>query len=339
MNQTAAPLKVALVDLDNKPVPDWVPEKLRGAGIDLAIHDCRTGGDLAQHAGAAEIVWLFGGSRILAGGNLDLVPHCWGILRTGSGTDNVPVEEATRRGIVVANTPAAFSDPVADHALALLLALVRRLPLLDRSVRAGVWDQTLGSPLSTLQGGTLGLVGFGGIARDLAHKVAGFEMKLLAHDPLVSADAMQERGVRSAPLDELLREADFVSLHCPLTPRTRHLIGEKELRSMKPTAVLINTSRGPVVEERALIRALGEGWIAAAGLDVLEAEPPGTDHPFWQMDNVIVTPHSAGLSVHGIEARWRLSVDTVLAFARGHWPPSCVNRDVRPRRALTAPQR
>jgi D-3-phosphoglycerate dehydrogenase len=333
VTQTSKRLTVALVDLDGQQVPAWVPETLAPAGIDLIVRQCDNGADLAHHAAAAEVVWLFGGSRVLQG-NLQTVPRCWAIVRTGSGTDNVPVEEATRRGIVVANTPAAFSDPVSDHVIALLFAVARRLCVLERAVRLGRWDQSLARSVTSVKGRTLGLVGFGHIAQEVTRKLSGFTMKVLAHDPYVDADTMARHGVQAAGLDALLAAADFISLHCPHTRETEHLIGEKQLRMMKPTCVLLNTSRGPVVDESALIRALNEGWIAAAGLDVLEVEPPAPDNPLLKLDNVVLSPHAAGFSADWVDVRWRLSVETLIALARRQWPPSCVNRKVQPAQEL-----
>jgi D-3-phosphoglycerate dehydrogenase / 2-oxoglutarate reductase len=318
--------RVALVDLDGHPVPDWVRPSLEQHGIDLVAHDCKTREELAAHAGNADVIWLFGGSRILQGGNLDAVPRCRAILRTGSGTDNVPVEEATRRQIVVANTPAAMSDGVSDHAIALLFAAIRRVAELDRAVRAGNWGKTPVMPINRVQGRTLGLVGFGHAARDVARKLSGFDMRILVHDPFVSAETMAAHRVSASGFPELLAESDYVSLHCALTADTRHLIGERELRLMKPSAVLLNTSRGPVIDESALMQALREGWIAAAGLDVLEHEPPAPDNPLLGLENVVVTPHVAGYAFDGISVRWRISVETVLALARGETPGSWVNR-------------
>jgi D-3-phosphoglycerate dehydrogenase len=326
MGQVSKPLKVALVDLDGQPVPDWVRETLGSEGIDLVIHDCKTRAELEAHAGDAEVVWLFGGSRILQGGNLAAVPRCRAILRTGSGTDNVPVEEVTRRGIIVANTPAAFSDSVSDHVIGLLFAVTRRISELDRAIRLGRWRQGPLWPLNSFQGRTLGLVGFGHAARELVRKLGGFQMRVLAHDPYVPAETMRSHGVSAVELDRLLTEADYVSLHCPLTKETRHLIGERELRRMKPTTILLNTSRGPVIDEAALVRALREGWIAAAGLDVLENEPPDAHNPLLTLDNVVLTPHIAGYSADGVSQRWRLSLETLMALARHEPPPSWVNR-------------
>jgi phosphoglycerate dehydrogenase-like enzyme len=335
LNDTTEHLKVVLVDLDGHAVPDWICQDLKREGIELTIAPCSTRADLAANAADADVVWMFGGSRILTNGNLAAARRCWAIVRTGSGTDNVPVDEATSRRILVANTPAAFSDAVSDHVIALLFAAGRRIAELDRGMRLGRWDQATAIPLNSVQGRTLSLVGFGHIARAVRRKLSGFEMNVLVHDPLVRAETIVEHGARPVSLEAALAEADYLSLHCPLTQQTRHLMGERQLRSMKPTAVLINTSRGPVVDERFLLQALTEGWIAAAGLDVFEEEPLGTNHPLAQLDNVVLTPHCAGYSANGVELRWRMSLETIVALAHRRWPPSCVNPDVKPARELS----
>jgi D-3-phosphoglycerate dehydrogenase / 2-oxoglutarate reductase len=325
--------KVVLVDVNGKTIPAWVLEALDKEGIEFVARECGSTEDLARHAGDADVVWVWG-SRVVTAESLAGLPQCGAIIRTGSGTDNVPVDEATRRGIVVANTPEAHNDAVSNHAIALLLAIIRDLPQQDRSVRAGQWYPTSWHSLH-LHGRTLGLVGFGLIGRLVARKMRGFDLSILAYDPVVSAEAMAAESVRPADVDTILSESDFVFLHCPLTRDTYHLIGERELRRMKPSAILINTARGPVVDEPALVRALTEGWIAAAGLDVLEQEPPDPDNPLFKLANVLVTPHAAGHSDEDREASWRLSTDTAIALARGRWPRSYVNRSVKPRLNLS----
>jgi D-3-phosphoglycerate dehydrogenase / 2-oxoglutarate reductase len=327
--------KVALVALDGQTVPGWVAADLAIKGIDLVVHECLTDEDLARWAADADVVWVFGGSRVLTARNLGLLARCGAIVRTGSGTDNVPVEAATQAGIVVANTPEALTEAVSDHAIALLFALLRQVAVQDRAVRGGTWDRGRAWPRWPLRGRTLGLVGFGRIAQALVRKLSGFEMTALAYDPLVTADVLAQHGARAADLDQVLAQSDVVSLHCPLTPETHHLIDERALRRMKPAAVLINTARGPVVDERALVRALAEGWIAAAGLDVFEHEPLDPASPLVRLDNVVLTPHIAGYSSEYLESSWRLSVDTVVALAEGRRPRSCVNRPEKPRWHLT----
>lgn len=323
--------KVALVGLDSQVVPDWVPARLQEHGIDFVARECRSRDELAQTAGDADVVWVFGTHYCVYAENLDVIPRCGGIIRTGSGTDNIPVAQATSRGIVVANTPDAMTESVSDHAIGLLFAVIRQTAIQDRLVRSGIWDRYRGWPNWHLTGQTLGLVGFGRIPQAVARKLRGYEMNVLAYDPYMPAEAMAKQNVRGASLDELLAQSDFVSIHTPLVNETRHLINETALRKMKPRAVLINTSRGPVVDEQALFRALKEGWIAAAGLDVLEQEPPAPDNPLLQLDNVVVTPHIAGYSDEYLHNSWQLSVDSAIAFAEGKYPRSYVNRDVKPR--------
>lgn len=328
------PFKVVLVDFNGLDLPDWVAPELAQAGIDFAARQCDTPTELAQHAADADVVWLWG-SRVISAEGLRALPRCGAIIRTGSGTDNVPILAASELGIVVANTPEAHSHSVSDHAIGLLFAVTRHIRVLDQSLRAGEWRSLLSWPGWHLHGRTLGLVGFGHAARLVARKLSGFELIRLAYDPFVSAEAMAAEGVRAATLDEVLTASDFVSLHCPLTPATFHLIGEAQLRQMKPLAILINTARGPVVDEPALVRALTEGWIAAAGLDVFEEEPPHLGNPLFKLDNVIVTPHVAGQSDEAFGLGWRLAVASAIALAHGRWPRSVVNPQVKPRWPLT----
>ncbi len=327
--------KVALVGLDGQTPPDWVRAGLEEAGIQLVARECRTDEELLDCAADADLVWLFGGSRVVTAQNVGRLGRCGAILRTGSGTDNVPVEAATQLGILVANTPDVAPEPVSDHTIGLLFAALRRIAVQDRAVREGVWDRYRAWPLWLLTGRTLGLVGFGRIARQVARKLSGFELTTLAHDPFVSAEVLALHGIRSVGLDELLSRSDVVSVHCPLTPETHHLIDEPALRQMKRTAVLINTSRGPVVDEAALVRALQEGWIASVGLDVYEREPLDPGSPLRQLDNVVLTPHIAGYSDEYLTTSWRLSLETVLDLARGRWPRACVNRPATMRWNLT----
>jgi D-3-phosphoglycerate dehydrogenase len=324
--------KVALVGgIRDGGVPDWVSDSLAKEGIAFVARNCMTREELAELGGDADVVWVFGDHQCLYAENLDVIPRCGAIVRSGSGTDNVPVKEATQLGIIVANTPEAISDSVSDHAIGLLLAVTRQIAVQDRAMRRGLWDPKLGWPGWHLRGNTLGLVGFGHIARLVARKMSGFDLTTLAYDPFVPAETIASAGVQAVSLDELLSRSDFVSIHCPLLDSTYHLIGERELRLMKPHAILINTSRGPVVDEAALLRALQEKWIAAAGLDVFEKEPTPADNPLLKLDNVVVTPHIAGYSDESTANFWRLSVETVIDLSKGHWPRSYVNRDVKAR--------
>ncbi len=323
--------KVALIAMLKNEMPSWVTQKLRDQEIEFIAHECTNAEELRQYAGDADVAWIIGNSMCLMNGNLQALANCGAILRSGSGTDNIPVDEATQRGILVANIPQALSHEVAEHAIGLLLSVVRQTPIHDRLVRQGIWDYHRSPPNWLLHGRTLGLVGFGLIARQVARKLSGFEMKVLAYDPYVEADRMEAAGVTKASLNQVLSESDFVSVHCPLTPETHRLIGESEFRKMKKKGVFINTSRGPVVDEPVLVRALSEGWIAAAGLDVTEIEPCPPDHPLMKLDNVVITPHLGALSDVLWDSIWRHSVQVVVDLAEGRWPVSVVNRGVTPK--------
>ena len=326
--------KVVVATLDTDELPEWVAQELKNADIDLVHRECASREDVQSCAADADIVWLFGGSRCLIG-NLDVLKRCGAIIRTGSGTDNVPVDEATRRGIVVVNTPEAISEIVAEHAIALLFAVIREIPVQDRAVRQGVWDRDTAMPKYHVSGETLGVIGFGHIARAVVRKLSGFKMRVIVADPFIDDSAMAELGAEKADFDTVLSEAQFLTVHVPLVESTRQLIGAREFGLMKPSAVFVNTSRGPVVDETALYEALSSGQIAAAAIDVTEKEPPNADNPLLQLPNIVVTPHIAAYSDIQLERLWRFSVDSVLDLANGRWPRSYVNHDVKPKWDLT----
>ena len=257
---------------------------------------------------------------------LDRLDRCGAILRSGSGTDNIPIDEATRLGIVVANTPESHAHAVAEHAIGLLFSVVRQIAAQDRAVRQGTWDRDHACPNWHFVGKTLGLIG-----QLVARKLSGMEMRIVAADPAVDAATMAKYGAGSVSLDELLKSSDSISIHTSLTDGTYHLIGERELKMCQRKAVLINTSRGSVIDEPALTRAFSQGWIAAADLDVLEQEPTPSDNPLLTFDNVVITPHIAG---HSDEC-WQLlrahSIETLIELSENRWPPWCVNPQVTPR--------
>jgi len=332
-----ARFKVVLVIKDSNPLPDWVAERLKDTSIEFCVAICWNKQDLACHASDADVVWAYGGRRLLEGENLTVLQKCGAILRTGSGTDNVDVKTATEMGIIVANTPHVVADQVADHAISLLFSLVRQVTRHDRLIRRGKWDYRLAMPTRCYRGATLGLVGFGRIPKLVVQKLSGFEMNFLAYDPYLAAEVVASHGAKSVSLDELLRAANYVSLHCPLTEETHHLIGERELRLVQPHSLLVNTARGKVVDEQALIRALQEGWIAGAALDVLEKEPPDPHNPLLSIENVIVTPHIGGMSDTYPQEFCEASVKALTDLAAGRWPRSVVNPDVTPRWGELAP--
>ena len=320
------------------PTPAWVSAALHDAGLRFSIVDCWTAADLEQHAAEADIVWIVGGRRLLLGDNLSALRRCGAIVRTGSGTDNVDIPSATAMGIVIANTPQVTVDSVADQAISLLFSLVRQITFQDRLVRQGAWDP-LALPKRRFQNATLGLIGFGRIARQVVRKLTGFGMRCVSHTLHPAPEVMEAYGVTAVSLDGLLRTSDYVSIHCPLTAETHHMIGERELRSMKREAVLINTARGAVIDEAALIKALSEGWIAAAGLDVLEKEPPDPANPLLSMDNLILTPHQGGTSDRFPADFFEASVEAILDLAASRYPQFVVNPEVKPRWGALQPAR
>jgi glyoxylate reductase len=259
---------------------------------------------------------------------LDAAPRLRIVSNVAVGYDNIDVAEATRRAVLVTNTPGILTDTTADFAFALLMAAARRVVEADRYTRQGRW-KTWGPQVllgQDVHGACLGIVGLGGVGLEVAKRARGFGMRILYQDHRRRPREERRYGLLHTELDQLLREADFVSLHVPLTDDTRHLIGERELSLMKPTAVLVNTARGPVVDQRALYRFLKERRIAAAALDVTEVEPIPMDDPLLTLDNVIIAPHIASASVATRTRMASMAADNLLVALRGEEPPHCVNR-------------
>ena len=267
---------------------------------------------------------------------IDGLQKCKVIALGSVGVDSVDVAAATARGIPVTNVPDTFIEEVADHAMMLILSTFRRVIIMDRFVRDGRWREgrPLLSQFSRLMGQTLGFVGFGHVARAVAVRAKAFGVRMVAYDPYVEELVMIQSGVEPVSLTELLQWSDIVSMHAPATADARHLLTEDHFRSMKPQAVFVNTGRGSTVNEAALIKALQQGWIAAAGLDVLEQEPPAPANPLLQMKNVILTPHVASASSRMDPARWRRVGQEIALVLRGRWPMSCVNPSVLERTGL-----
>jgi D-3-phosphoglycerate dehydrogenase / 2-oxoglutarate reductase len=251
------------------------------------------------------------------------------VVRTGVGYDVIDVPAATDLGIVAVNIPDIWTREVANHALALLLAWNRRIPTLNNEVKAGLWQSQPRGPVGALHGETVGIVGFGNIGRAFARRVAALETHGIAYDPYVDDTQFAALGVeRVLSLGELAARSDYVSVHTLLNAETRHLINEAFLRQMKPTACLINTSRGPVVDEQAIIRALQEQWIAGAALDVQEHEPPAPDNPLSRLENVILTPHAAYYSTAAVAQVPRRCGEEVARVLTGQRPLHVVNPEV-----------
>ena len=264
---------------------------------------------------------------------IDAAKKLKGIVRYGIGVDNIDLESVNQRKIPVANVPDYCIGTVADHAFTLLLALNRKILIADKMVRSGTYRETWTNPPKNLrgldlEGKTLGIIGLGKIGRALANRAKGFGMKVLAYDPYITNGVASKFGVKLVDLDTLLKKSDFVSIHVPLTPETRGIIGARELKIMKKTAYLINVSRGQVVDEKALYKALKEGWIAGAGLDVYEKEPPDPDNPLFRLENVVLSPHVAWYTEEALRRLEMTAVDEAVRILKGHLPKNLVNREV-----------
>jgi glyoxylate reductase len=262
-------------------------------------------------------------------------PNLLGIANYGVGYDNVDVAMATRLGIPVTNTPGVLTETTADLAWALLMATARKIPQACDFVVSGQWKGPGGKVFMGLDigpGGSnrskvLGIIGFGRIGQAVMRRSRGFKMSVLAYDPLMKEEIEKKRGVEYRELGDLLRESDFISLHCPLTKETHHLIGKRELNLMKPTAILINTSRGPVVDEKALVSALQKGKIAGAGLDVFEFEPKLTPG-FSELENVVLLPHIGSATQDTREQMAVAAAKNAVIMARGKKPHNIINPEV-----------
>jgi D-3-phosphoglycerate dehydrogenase len=255
--------------------------------------------------------------------------RCRLISRHGVGYDTLDVQAATDHGIMVCNVTDYCSQEVADHTMALLLALARSLFQADREVRSGGWDVYAACGANRrIEGQTLGLVGLGNIGKAVARRAAGFGLNLAVYDPFVPAEAIEALGGRKADLDALLQQADYISLHLPLSAATRHIINAEMLALMKPTAFLVNTSRGGLVDLAALRIALAEGRLAGAGLDVFEKEPPDRDDPLLQMPNVITSPHAGFYSEGSLFDLHSRQAQQVAAVLQGLRPANLLNPQV-----------
>jgi D-3-phosphoglycerate dehydrogenase len=260
----------------------------------------------------------------------EMIPQmtkCRVISRFGIGVDNVDIPVATSKGIVVTKVPDYCLDEVSDHAMALLLALIRKIPSSNTRTQSGKWEMKAVVPIHRLRGTVLGLVAFGQIPQLVAPKAQAFGMQVITYDPYVSDEVLKRANVRRVELDELIRTSDYISLHCPLTPETKHLFSSDAFQKMKRSAYLVNTARGPVIDEAALAQALDQKLIAGAALDVMEKEPPGTS-PLFGRDNLIVTPHTSFYSEESLVDLQTKAAEEVVRVLSGQAPRNPVNPEV-----------
>ncbi len=307
------------------PEATLVEEVRSQLGVDLEVHECLDEAELCRITRDADAVIVERAQitpRVIAA-----MERCRIIVRHGVGFDTLNVDAATEAGICVCNVTDYCTQEVSDHAMALLLALSRSLFPLDASVRRGEWN--VFGPAGKnrrIEGQILGLVGFGKIGQAVARRAQGFGMQVIAYDPFIGADVMDPLGVRKLELDDLLKESDLVSLHLPLSEKTRHLINGDRIRMMKPTAFLVNTARGGLVDQQALVAAMSEGHLAGAGLDTFEGEPPAADDPVRKLPNVIMTPHAAFYSTGSLrQLHWRVSRQVTQLLVGSQRPDNLVN--------------
>ena len=302
---------------------------VEGAGFELSAHQCKSEQDVITYGQNADGI-LTQYAHIGAAA-MDNLPHLRVIARYGTGVDIVDVDAATRHGIQVTNAPNEWcADEVADHAIALWLSAARKITEYDAATRRGEWQWQTGEPIWRLRGRIFGLLGYGAIGRLIATRAQAFGVEVWAYDPFVDADQFRADGVRPVALDELVSSSDYLTIQAPLTPETHHLFNESTLAQMKPTAILINTARGPIIEDAALYRAVREGVIAAAALDDLEEEPAKRDrwkpsNPLLGHPNVIVTPHAAYYSEDSIKTIRTIAATEAVRVLSGQPPRSPVN--------------
>jgi len=324
--------KVVMVDrFASSIVATEEAEELAKANAELVKINCSTEDEVIQAARNADAIitrYAQITRRVM-----EAVPKCKVIVRYGIGYDNVDVDAATDNNIPVVNIPGFCLEEVSNHVIMLILACAKRLLLFSNFTKQNRWYEwrQVQLPMVSIYGQTLGLIGCGHIARMVARKAQCFDLKIIGYDPYIDESLAMESGITLVNLPELLSEADFISVNTPATKETWHLIGEEQFKQMKPTAYFINTARGSVVDEPALIKALQEKWIAGAGVDVFEKEPVDADNALPKMDNVIVTPHTAFYSDMALK-RLRTSVGQEAARVLcGKWPQNVVNKPVKPK--------
>jgi D-3-phosphoglycerate dehydrogenase len=316
------PYQVVIIDCDQGSIEEE-KEEFGRIGAKLTLAQVQEEEDVIRACKEAD--GLLDQYALLNRRVLENLPKCKVISRYGVGVDSVDLKAATDLGIIVANVPDYCMDEVADQTISMLLGLIRKTAFFDQKVKSGQWDFRIGIPIHRIKGKTMGLVGCGKIGLEVAKRISAFGVRVITFDPYLEK---APQGVELKDFDTVLKESDFISVHCPLNDSTKHLIGERAFKKMGKKPFLLNTSRGPIVDEKALIQALNEGLISGAGLDVLEKEPPDLLSPLLKMENVILTPHVSFYSVESIGELKRRTAENVSAVLLGKWPRSVVNREV-----------
>ena len=317
------PFQVVITDCDHGSIEEE-KEEFGRMGAELILAQVQEEKDLIRACREAD--GLINQYALLPRRVLENLPKCKVVSRYGVGVDSVDLRAATDLGIIVANVPDYCIDEVANQTLSMILGLIRKTAFFDKKVKSGQWDFRLGIPIYRTQGKTLGLIGCGKIGLEVAKRISAFGVRVIAFDPYLEK---APQGIELKDFDTVLKESDFISIHCPLNDSTRHLIGERAFGKMEKKPIVVNTSRGPIIDERALIHALNKGMISGAGLDVLEKEPPDPQNPLLRMDNVVLSPHVGFYSEDSISELKRRTAKNVSDVLMGRWPRSVVNPKVK----------
>jgi len=325
--------KVVITDADFK---DFEIERkeLEKVNANLTVCQCKSEDELIEATKDADglIVQYANINRNV----IKSLKKCKIISRYGIGVDTLDIQAATEHNICIANVQEYCLDEVSDHAVTLALTSIRKVVILNNAVKNGIWDFKIATPVFRLKNRKFGLLGFGNIARKVARKMQVFGFKVIAYDPYIPSSVMSEYNVEKMELEELLRESDVISLHLPLNKHTKYIISEKELKLMKEEAFIINTSRGPLINENDLYHALKEKWIAGAGLDVLEEIPDNSGSKLFELDNLIITPHVAFYSEESLNDLKRIAALEVAQVLRGEAPTFLLNKEVLENNSLKA---
>ncbi len=319
-----AKFKVVITDYEY-PHIEIERQLVESGGAELVAGQCLSEADLIALTRDADAV--INQYALMTPAVMAAMERCRVIVRYGIGLDTIDIPAASRAGIMVCNVTTYGIHEVSDHTIAMFLACVRKLDMMNRRVKSGTWDCNLARPITRIHGTTFGLMGFGNIPRMVAAKLKPWGMRMMACDPYADPSVFADLGVERVTMDQLLTASDYLSCHVPLTEETHHLCDYDLFRRMKPGAYFINTSRGPVVDEAGLHRALSEGCLGGAALDVMENEPAPASHPLYACENVMITPHMAWYSEESGKDLQRMAAEEAMRVLNGEAPLSCVNRE------------
>ncbi|MCP4166318.1 MAG: C-terminal binding protein [Chloroflexi bacterium] len=328
--------KVVLIDYDvdlfdiTPPVLAYMHDVIHAAGGRLVIGQYHDEHAVIEAASDADVVIIQTIRPLVPEPVLQKLVKCRGLIRAGLGYDSIDIEAATKLGIPVSNVINWCNDEVAEQTLALLFSTALHIISLHETVRNGMWDRSLAVPTYRMRGKTLGLIGYGRIAREVARRLQSFGFGIIAYDPYIKGNVMSELHVQKVEMAELLHRSNFISLHTPLTEGTSHLLNADSFAKMKDGVIIVNTSRGQVIDELALHEALRSGKVAGAGLDVFEIEPLPLDSPLRSCTNVVFTPHVSSYSLDAVDTLYRYTADIAAQILQRRWVQTIVNPDVRP---------